>query len=674
MVSYPLHDHTDSPRTVVINGSRKLLCQFALLASFAMSASLVAPAYAQETEGLFSLSLQELSQIKVTIANRHEESFIDAPSSVTVITRREIDQLGVRTLNELLNYVPGFQSYMSPHDSNRSMILVRGLADIYGRNVLLMIDGRRINDEYTGGFTFADHLLSLYNAKQVEFIRGPGSAMYGSNAFSGAINIITEKRKEAVVTIGTNQAKGVTAATYGRAGELEISAAFDYYRDNGQSYNGLTDKNGFNKSTQDPVEVFQGRTDLSYQRSRLILEYMNTRLADYYVFRRINNGDNKNDSERLGVYLEQDFKLQGWQGSGRIGFMRHNRNQRSRLSPADTTLFTDDWRQDTREAQVDLSKLTQGGHQLSLGAYVAAMDIPRASDSFTDRFVLDESRRTLGLYIQDQFDLLTRLRLTAGLRYDNYSDFGETFNPRLALRYRLRENNSVKFMYGRAYRAPSLGDLYDKESIISGGNLFLEPVIVNSYELAYLYSKTNNSLILTWFYNDYQNFITTRTLADGQTIFDNAYDNQTQGLELDWRWQFGTHWNTRLGYTHILSSNTTAPEDVDFSMPDELAPTNYGNLQLNYLRQKWNWNISTVAYDGITVLQDSGAVIVVNSKLAYRITRHWELGANIRNLLDKNYSTPQNQALGQDQAGRDVQEMPSRGREFFLTLRFSENS
>lgn len=167
---------------------------------------------AQAAEDIFSLSLQELSQIKITIATRAEETFIDAPSSVTVITRQEIKQLGVRTLIELLNYVPGFQSYMSPQESNTGLIMARGLSKTYGEHLLFMIDGHRINDEYTAGLTYINRLMSLYNVKQVEFIRGPGSALYGSNAFSGVINIITEKQKNAAVTVGSNNARGATAS------------------------------------------------------------------------------------------------------------------------------------------------------------------------------------------------------------------------------------------------------------------------------------------------------------------------------------------------------------------------------------------------------------------------------------------------------------------------------
>ncbi len=630
---------------------------------------------ADDMDYLFSLPLEDLTQVQVTVANRFEESFAGAPASVTVITGNEIERMGVRTLTELFNYVPGFQSYMSPNESNRSMILSRGLADIYGRNLLLMIDGRRINDEYTGGFTYADHLIGLKNIKQVEFIRGPGSALYGSNAFSGVINVITEKRKEAEISVGSNNAKSVYASSFSDFNGVAVDSWVNLYRDDGDGYNGLTDKNGFNKSTQDPRQIVEGKLGLEYKRNRLVMEYMRTELSDFYVGRRINNNVNQDNTQRISVSVQHAFDLpESWSGTAKLGYMRHDRDEQFLITPTNPTPFYFNWQQDTSEAQADFNYLTNSNHQLAFGAYLGYMDIPVSKSSISENFVLDESRRTLGIYLQDQFDLLDKLRLTAGLRYDNYSDFGDSYNPRLALLYQLRESDSVKFMYGRAFRAPSLGDLYDKEGVISGGNLFLNPVTVDTYELAFQHVQDNNSLILTWFYNDYRDFITTRTTNIGQTIFDNVYDNQTQGLELDVIWRFNISWSARAGYTYIISSETDAPPGFSFSKPEELAPQSYGNVVVNFKRYKWNWNISMVWHDGISVLQDSGTKALLNSKLLYQFNAHWKMGFDIKNLLDDEYATPQNQPIGQDQIGNSIQEMPSRGRELFVSLQYKWDS
>ncbi len=623
-----------------------------------------------DADDLFLLSLDELSQISVSIASRVDEKITDAPSSVTVLTRRDIEQLGVRSLTELFNYVPGFQSLMSPHESNRSMILARGLADIYGRSLLVMIDGRRINDEYTGGFTFVDRLLSLYNVNKVEFIRGPGSALYGAGAFSGVVNIITEKRKEMTVTGGSNGGQGVSAATYAQVKDIKASIAFNYFRDNGQRYINLTDKNGFGETTQDPLQVMEGRVNLDYQRSRLIAEYSSSRLSDYYVYRRIANGVNQNNSSRVGIYLEHNFKLPNrWQGNARAGFIRYDRYQRTILAPA----YVNDWQQNTREAQADFNYLTEFGHQLSIGAYVSRVDIPVAREVLSGaRFVLDKMRTITGVYLQDQFQIMDKLRLTAGLRYDKYSDFGDSLNPRLAVIYRVRPSGIVKLMYGRAYRAPSLGDLYDTEvAAVSTGNLYLKPVIANSLELVYQHTQGHNDVSFTVFHNDYTDFITTRTLPSGDTIFDNAYNSRSHGVELALMRQLFQYWRISLGMTHMIFNSTQAPAGVAFSDQKNIAPKTYGNFQLNYQRKKWNWNINTVVRSGINVLDDQGALAIFNSKLIYHSNARFQWSVNVRNLFDSSYATPQNQVVGQNALGNDIQQLPSRGREFFLTFTYT---
>ena len=177
-------------------------------------------------------------------------------------------------------------------------------------------------------------------------------------------------------------------------------------------------------------------------------------------------------------------------------------------------------------------------------------------------------------------------------------------------------------------------------------------------------------MVLTWFFNDYHDFISTRTTDEGQTIFDNVYNNHTQGLELDIIWQFNQFWSIRAEYTYIIDSTTDAPDSFTFSKPEELAPTHYGDFVINYNIDQWNWNISAVWHDGISVLQDKDALIVLNSKLQYQFDRRWKISANVRNLLDKDYFTPRNQPLGSDQLGNIIQEMPSRGREFILTIEY----
>ena len=140
----------------------------------------------------FHMTLDELLGVKITVASRTEEMIEEAPSSVTVYTRREILNMGVRHLEELMNFVPGFQTARTDEYLQQiNAPAARGRrANATGLDILLLIDGQRINESWTGGWAALAAFITVENIKQVEFIRGPGSALYGSNAFLGVINVV----------------------------------------------------------------------------------------------------------------------------------------------------------------------------------------------------------------------------------------------------------------------------------------------------------------------------------------------------------------------------------------------------------------------------------------------------------------------------------------------------
>jgi iron complex outermembrane receptor protein len=161
------------------------------LAAALLSAGLPArPAHAQDVAEALSLgtledmSLEELLDVPVAIASRSAESTRMAASIITVIDRERIEREGARTLHEALKTAVGFDT--KRNESNEWMVALRGYDT--AANFLVMVDGHRVNSPYDGGIPWD---LPLTNVRRIELIRGPGSAVYGSNAFVGAINVIT---------------------------------------------------------------------------------------------------------------------------------------------------------------------------------------------------------------------------------------------------------------------------------------------------------------------------------------------------------------------------------------------------------------------------------------------------------------------------------------------------
>ena len=196
---------------------------------------------AQDTAGvsnLNELSLEDLFNIKVTSASKEEETVRDSPSTVTVYTQKDIRAIGARTLNDLLAVTPGFD--VRPD----SQIDVRGISSTFNNRVLLLLDGVPMDDAYYGANGKTADLVYLDYVERVEIIRGPGSALYGTNAFAGVVSVTTRSGASAKGTPAADLIGGVSTdregrgtATLGRTfGSLKLASYLDYRKAGGPTY------------------------------------------------------------------------------------------------------------------------------------------------------------------------------------------------------------------------------------------------------------------------------------------------------------------------------------------------------------------------------------------------------------------------------------------------------
>src|SRR5579862_7123951 len=164
-------------------------------APIVLSATLTWMSFAQESN-LADKSLEDLANIQVYSASKHMQSVSDAPSSVTVITADEIQKYGYRSLAEILESVRGF--YIT-YDRDYSFVGVRGFGRLGDSNnrILVLIDGHRINDNVFGQpYLGTEFLVDVDLIDRLEIVRGPGSSLYGADAFFAVINVITRKRPQ----------------------------------------------------------------------------------------------------------------------------------------------------------------------------------------------------------------------------------------------------------------------------------------------------------------------------------------------------------------------------------------------------------------------------------------------------------------------------------------------
>ena len=174
----------------------------------------------------------------VFTASRVMENIKKAPAPITVVTDRQIRQMGARDLRDVLRTAPGFSSIFYLDGSYT--FFVRGSLSPASGSILLMINSHPINDAQSGGATLVHDTLLIDNTKRIEFIRGSGSALYGANAFHGVINIITKEAEDIdgfeLKALGGSWDTQQYNLLFGKSfSELEVAFNFNYFKTHGFS-------------------------------------------------------------------------------------------------------------------------------------------------------------------------------------------------------------------------------------------------------------------------------------------------------------------------------------------------------------------------------------------------------------------------------------------------------
>jgi len=159
-----------------------------------------------QSNDLFSLSLAELMNIEVVTASKKKENYLDAPSVITVISSQEIEAFGARHIKDILQRATNLFLFDSGTFMATGVSMPAGATQHLNNHVLYLINGRPMRESQNGGVhTDINLLLPVELIERIEIIRGPGSVLYGSNAFSGTINFITRKSNESYVASAATQ-------------------------------------------------------------------------------------------------------------------------------------------------------------------------------------------------------------------------------------------------------------------------------------------------------------------------------------------------------------------------------------------------------------------------------------------------------------------------------------
>lgn len=656
-----------------------------------LTALLSHAATAGDSEDLFNLSLEELSQIKVTVAGRNSQLVREAASLVTVFTDADLRRLGVRNLGELLGYVPGMRSYRnagtSPWlDSYES----RGVRDDFSAMLLLLIDGHRINSPYNGG-TAQMFQHSLANAARVEIIRGPGSALYGSSALLGVINIITRSdANDAFIGIGPDGAREASVSGAFNTDDWRGSLHVNRQQSDGQRYDDIFDVNNRITSIRDPFVSDEWNGLLAYQKNELYIRGSKQQLDAFYQVNFV-HPDNRTEQDGTEVGLRSAWQndAQSLSVTGQLSRMTLNQTSYANRAIGGSAPFVEaDWlggflvEMESDTVTLDALWRQSELHTVAAGLRQSEEKVEEASlysnYRLTDFAYLGSiqavsellppaTRSVTGLYVQDQLQWNRHWQSTLGLRHDKYEDIGSATSPRVALQFYDGEHNTLKLMHGRAYRAPASNELYTSDNPVTLGNPELDPVRSQTTELMWLHEASGWRLEASLFEQKIRDQILSEFIGPGLRQFTNKGELRVRGAELDWLLPLSPQWRSRVQASWIADIDEQLGDSTGQDSGEHNTPHRWGSAELNYVADSWSWHLAARYTGPVALLPDQGSYWLWRTHAIWSLAGQHELSLTINNLFDEDYRNLTSIAgFGLNDDGEIERSLPGRGREVWL--------
>ena len=643
-------------------------------------------ATAQEpTKDIGQDSLEELGTIQIYSASKHLQSAGDAPSSVTVITADEIQKYGYRTLGDILESV---RSFYITYDRDYTFVGVRGFGRLgdWNSRILLLVDGHRINNNVDGQAMIGTEFpVDVDLIERVEIIRGPSSSLYGTQAFLAVINVITRKPPQlkglelsfAFASYGTLQGRASYGGQYKGIGML-LSGTF--YNSVGPTL--------FYPQFDSPATNFGITRNTDYENFEHILAALSfhgftlqgvfsarDKVVPTAYFGTVFN-DPRTANLDYHQYLDLSYQHAigaNWELEARTSYdqirlqapLAYPTGLPDGSSMVDAYSFRGSW----WDGEVKLSRTLPEKHKITVGTEITdnlrqdqGEYIPMGNIFTSD----PRSSVIWAFYGQDEFSIIHQLTLSAGLRYDRYSDFGGTANPRLALIYRVFHPTTLKLLYGTAFRAPlpfeltpDLGSFYDD-------NLKLGPEKIRSVEGVVEqglgeYFTVSGSV----FRNSIDDLITLGTnLSDNQEIYQNSGKAVASGVEIELDGHLAGGLQGRASYSYIDAEQPQTKEILSDS------PQHLGKLNLSYplVQQRLFASVDAQYTSSAQTLAGNTvrAFSVFNlTFLGHTLGKHVDLSGSAYNLFNKKYFDP-----GRPEDVQDTIQQDGRNFRVKITARF----
>jgi outer membrane receptor for ferrienterochelin and colicins len=510
------------------------------------------------------------------------------PGMVTVLSGDELLLRGARTVWDALSLVPGISLGME--FTGERQVLARGVGHGYASgNIKFLLDDVSMNSTL---LATANPVLNMpiEQVERIEVIRGPGSSVYGEFAYAGVVNVVTRRGERALnAQAGEGDQLGAGALWAWRDEERDISLSTNLMATRSKGLDVRVNEDGL---YQLGVPELSNAPGFSNEAGRYRGFFLDLSWGDWFAsFKWLDDG--YGDHFGVNHFLPpRDPRIASWQryrtlvlgrelafsetlhASVRLEAMQHNR-QRDRLYiypgtvPGESSLYLDlDYRELKYLGKADVRWQVAPSHELLIGLEASQVAIDKATWDFIGQQVAvaptwidtDMDRQILSVFLQDEYRLSDQVTLTGTLRYDDYSDVGDHFSPRIAAVWRVNQENILKLQYAQAFRPPTFYELEYP------GRGRIEPSTIDTLEAGYIFKRPTLEARLGLFHSDLSNPIAFDEVTSGG--FQNAPDARLQGFEAEYRQSFGAHFklDANLSYVdaELLSTGQRLPGGADW--------------------------------------------------------------------------------------------------------------
>ena len=658
----------------------------------------------------------------ISIATGIAQPISKAPAVATVITAKDIKEIGARDIDEVLESVPGLHVSNNPINYN-SIYTFRGIYTGFNPQVLLLINSIPITNLFVGNRSQVWGGMPVEAVSRIEVIRGPGSAIYGADAFAGVINIITKDATEIngnefgfrYGSFNTKEGWYLHGGHYGGfdvAVIAEFKTTDGHHEDIDSDFQNISDALTGSNASLAPGSTNNGRDNvdlrLDVRKNNWTFRSGLQRRRNVEVGFGVGSALDTNteyESDRWNAdltYHNPDFS-ENLDVQAQIGFFNTSQkvDENTILFPpgsnlilsADPLTFLGPFPEGIignpevweRHWRFNLTTLYTGfeNHAIRFGTGYTTSEIYRVRESnnfsplgfgvLTDVsdtpfvFLPERHRDNKYGFVQDVWSIANDWELTAGIRYDDYNDFGDTWNPRAALVWSARHDTTLKLLYGQAFRAPSFAEFRNQNNPVALGNDELDPEEIETFEFAIDYRPFEDLRFNTnVFYYEWDDIIRFVPASGGTFMAENIGEQEGFGFEFEVEWMPVRDFSIIANYAFQDSEDQDSNEDAGNAPHHQFyARANWEFLPNWHLTPAFNYVIDRDRPPGDTRSEIDDYHTFDLTLRSKAISSQWEFALGVKNLFNSSPEEPTDASLNISN------DLPLERRSVFAELRFN---